>query len=532
MLSRSGIRFVYSADGLDKVDSWYQHYANTATLPGDNRCTDAWDFDAHPNDVVVINLGTNDNGAKVNGAAISDAEMTKDAVAMLRLVREKNPNALIIWTYGIMGNGRQAALEAAVAQFDDDNAYYLPLGNIKQTTEGMGTHGHPSIQTHINRSADLAAFIAEKKGWDVDYGALLQAQIQFLDAYDDDTALENYTEMSVAAFRRAMSNGRTLASDPSATAEALYEAFVNVKTTYADLTLLTDMSAEYTVLSTCDDDSEWLVSATAAVDTADRKEGTGCFSATASTDGLFFMHLSGYDLTMPEDWQNWFIECWLYVDKPEAIPSGSCLELSQTIDQIEMQWDLTSMDLQSGWNKLQLRISTANINRADDFETLQNVRLFILGGEETLTIKLDDLVLAKGKVAANTDAWSEEIAAAQNALATGEHPAQRVEAAQAALKAAQAAVTQRDMDVTTAALKAAIDALDKPTVLYGDVNADGRVDSSDARVVLQTAVGKLALTEDRTAAADVDGSQTIDSSDARYILQKSVQKLDRFPVEE
>ncbi len=72
----------------------------------------------------------------------------------------------------------------------------------------------------------------------------------------------------------------------------------------------------------------------------------------------------------------------------------------------------------------------------------------------------------------------------------------------------------------------------KDATMYGDVDGSEAVDSSDARVVLQAAVGKVALTEEQIKAADVDGNETVDSSDARLILQKSVSKIDHFPVEE
>ncbi len=68
-------------------------------------------------------------------------------------------------------------------------------------------------------------------------------------------------------------------------------------------------------------------------------------------------------------------------------------------------------------------------------------------------------------------------------------------------------------------------------VLFGDVNGSGTVNSTDARLTLQYAVGKiLPLAIDHTA-ADVDGSGKIDSTDARLILQYTVRKIDAFPVE-
>ena len=67
-------------------------------------------------DVVVINLGTNDNGGTRGGVPITNTEMANEAVAFLTLVREKNPDAVIIWHYGMMGSNRAAAFEDAVAE--------------------------------------------------------------------------------------------------------------------------------------------------------------------------------------------------------------------------------------------------------------------------------------------------------------------------------------------------------------------------------------------------------------------------------
>lgn len=56
----------------------------------------------------------------------------------------------------------------------------------------------------------------------------------------------------------------------------------------------------------------------------------------------------------------------------------------------------------------------------------------------------------------------------------------------------------------------------------GDVNNDGLVNSTDARMVLQYTVDLLPLTEAQKAQADVVADGRINSSDARWILQKSV----------
>ncbi len=56
----------------------------------------------------------------------------------------------------------------------------------------------------------------------------------------------------------------------------------------------------------------------------------------------------------------------------------------------------------------------------------------------------------------------------------------------------------------------------------GDLNADGIINTTDARLALQASVGKLTLSEEQAAAADVNQDQSADTTDARLILQYAV----------
>jgi len=67
-----------------------------------------------------------------------------------------------------------------------------------------------------------------------------------------------------------------------------------------------------------------------------------------------------------------------------------------------------------------------------------------------------------------------------------------------------------------------------PAVGYGDVNKDGIIDTTDARLVLQHIVGKISLEHDEIQAADVSGNGKIDTVDARMILQYIVGKIAYF----
>ncbi len=70
----------------------------------------------------------------------------------------------------------------------------------------------------------------------------------------------------------------------------------------------------------------------------------------------------------------------------------------------------------------------------------------------------------------------------------------------------------------------------KPKAQLGDVDGNGRINSTDARLVLQKAVGKISDEALNIAVADVNKDNKINSSDARLILQFSVGKITTFPV--
>ena len=68
-----------------------------------------------------------------------------------------------------------------------------------------------------------------------------------------------------------------------------------------------------------------------------------------------------------------------------------------------------------------------------------------------------------------------------------------------------------------------------PVGVLGDVDGNNLVNSTDARLVLQYAVGKIGNDALAVALADVDGNNLLNSTDARLILQYAVGKIQQFP---
>lgn len=143
---------------------------------------------------------------------------------------------------------------------------------------------------------------------------------------------------------------------------------------------------------------------------------------------------------------------------------------------------------------------------------------------------------SKPVTTADTKALEEAIAAAMNDAELAGFTDKTAEAYKQALTAAKdllktAAPTQEAVDGALEALLAAEKALiPKETAKTGDINGDGKIDTTDARLALQYAVGKITLTEAQQAVGDVNGDSKVDTTDARLILQKAVGKIDTFPT--
>ena len=67
--------------------------------------------------------------------------------------------------------------------------------------------------------------------------------------------------------------------------------------------------------------------------------------------------------------------------------------------------------------------------------------------------------------------------------------------------------------------------------LWGDVDGDETITSTDARLVLQYYAGKITEEDLNIDLADVDGDGDITSTDARLILQYYAGKIEGFPIE-
>ncbi|MCQ2407672.1 MAG: GDSL-type esterase/lipase family protein [Oscillospiraceae bacterium] len=158
-----GIYSGYSGDGKRNTDSLVPPiYELVAKFGGYDA---KWDFDANPNDVVFINLGTNDDSYAKDDLETRAPLYQAAYVDFLRDVRKCNPDAVIVCTLGIMGcTELYPSIEAAVKEVGDPKifCYESPTHNIQR--DGIGADWHPSSVTHVLNSYLAANNICKALG--------------------------------------------------------------------------------------------------------------------------------------------------------------------------------------------------------------------------------------------------------------------------------------------------------------------------------------------------------------------------------
>jgi hypothetical protein len=68
--------------------------------------------------------------------------------------------------------------------------------------------------------------------------------------------------------------------------------------------------------------------------------------------------------------------------------------------------------------------------------------------------------------------------------------------------------------------------------LLGDVNGDGKIDTIDAKMVMQYDLGLLSEDNLNLAVADVNGDGKVNTTDAKLIMQYDLDLIEKFPAED
>lgn len=126
-----------------------------------------WDFARFTPELVVINLGTNDDSFTLDYPE-RQAEYCARYQDFLRDVRRLNPSATILCTLGIMGDRLFPVLEKAVAEYSaetgDSNIHTLHF-TPQTDADGYSSDWHPSKLTQKRAAGALTEKIRSLMGW-------------------------------------------------------------------------------------------------------------------------------------------------------------------------------------------------------------------------------------------------------------------------------------------------------------------------------------------------------------------------------
>ncbi len=166
-----GVVSGYTSSGDKNADSLLPDCYTLIGKPSDYAYE--WDFSQRTNDVVVINLGTNDINYVSADTETRSQEFIEGYIAFLETVREKNPEAYIICTMGTMGGPEiydlvaQAVTDYMSATGDERiMSYHSPTHNYQ--VDGIGSDWHPSATTQQNSAYLLADKICQALGMESD----------------------------------------------------------------------------------------------------------------------------------------------------------------------------------------------------------------------------------------------------------------------------------------------------------------------------------------------------------------------------
>lgn len=115
-------------------------------------------------DVIVINAGTNDASGTVTG--LTSDEFKATLKTFLLDVRAKNPNAEIIYAYGMMSGGWMPQIKQVVEELRAAGDTHITFLKLKTCTgTELGIASHPTADAYISRGDEIIKLIEQLTGW-------------------------------------------------------------------------------------------------------------------------------------------------------------------------------------------------------------------------------------------------------------------------------------------------------------------------------------------------------------------------------
>lgn len=168
MVSYSGYGIIsgYTGDGVrnenELVPPYYEKLAFTYGAFGDKKPQNlAWDFSIRQPDLIVINLGTNDDSFCLEDEE-KRAEYCEKYIDFLKVVRKNNPSAKIVCSLGIMTDRLCPYVEKVAADYSsqtgDTNITTFRFA-VQLFEDGFAANYHPTAVTHRKAAESLTAFL-------------------------------------------------------------------------------------------------------------------------------------------------------------------------------------------------------------------------------------------------------------------------------------------------------------------------------------------------------------------------------------
>ena len=141
----------------DKLLPAIYPYIDQYNLPGVK-----YDFKVQP-DVIIINLGTND--ASSNNSSLTAAEFKTGLKAFLKDVRKYNPNAEIIYAYGLMTSKFFTDMRDVVDELKTEGDGHISFLKLPACQSNEKQIGHPTAEAYVSRGEMLITKIEQLMGW-------------------------------------------------------------------------------------------------------------------------------------------------------------------------------------------------------------------------------------------------------------------------------------------------------------------------------------------------------------------------------
>ena len=175
MVSFSGYGIIsgYTEDGLEPlktqlVPEYYEKlgFSNGIYL-GRKPVDVAWEFFRRQPELIVVNLGTNDDSYTLDYT--DRQEMFRaEYVEFLKTIRRNNPEAVLLCTLGIMRDRLCPYVEQAVEQYRKETGekrIFSMRFDLQREEDGLAADWHPTEATHARAAAKLTNKIKEIMGW-------------------------------------------------------------------------------------------------------------------------------------------------------------------------------------------------------------------------------------------------------------------------------------------------------------------------------------------------------------------------------